>query len=98
MSQRIRYKKTSQGVLTSRRHFTTAAGVEVLVELDLTSKKYRILDSVSNAEVVPPTGNTKNTSVLKIQAKRGLEALGVTFTEEVRTRGNTQPNEAVEVG
>ncbi len=93
-NKRIRYAKVRQGVLISRRHFTTNAGVEVLVELDLNNKKYRILDSVSSAEI-STGGNTKNISVLKIQAKKGLTALGVTFAEESRNRANTKLNDEV---
>ena len=89
MSQRIRYQKVRPGVLLSRRHYTTQSGQSVMVELDLLNKKYRILDSVSSDDVVPPTGTTKNNSVLKIQAKKGLESLGVTFAEETRDRSNT---------
>jgi hypothetical protein len=84
---RIRYQTIKPGVLQSRRRFTTATGQEVLVELDLNQKKYRVLDSVTGVEVASG-GNTKNLSVLKIQSKRGLTALGVTFAEETRTRSD----------
>ena len=86
VSQRIRYQKTRNGILTSRRNFTITSGQEVRVELDLNSKKYRILDSVTGEEIVPASGNTKNISVLKIQSKRALSALGVQFVEEKRDR------------
>lgn len=86
-NQRIRYSKPQQGVLTSRRNYTTSGGQEVKVELDLINKKYRILDSASGQEV-STGGNTRNLSVLKIQAKRGLTELGVGFADETRTRGN----------
>ena len=82
---RIRYQETSPGVLTSRRHFTTAAGQEVYVELDMNTKTYRVLDSTTNNQVASG-GNTKNQNVLKIQAKRGLTELGVVFTDEIRER------------
>lgn len=82
---RIRYLEVKPGVLQSRRRFVTGVGQEVLVELDLNQKKYRILDSVSGAEVATG-GNTKNRSVLKIQSKRGLTELGVIFAEEKRDR------------
>lgn len=87
---RIRYMQTSPGILQSRRHFVTGAGREVNVELDLNAKKYRILDSATG-EQVATGGNTRNKSVLKIQAKRGLTELGVVFTDETRSRsGNTE--------
>lgn len=85
MNQRIRYSKARSGVLQSRRNFVTQTGREVMVELDLNSKRYRILDSASGAEVAVG-GNTKNVSVLKIQAKKGLTILGVQFAEESRNR------------
>ncbi len=84
-SQRIRYANVGPSVLKSRRNFTTADGREVQVELNLEDKKYRVLDSVSGEEV-SSGGNTRNKSVLKIQAKRGLTELGVVFDEETRKR------------
>ena len=91
MNQRIRYNKVRNGVLLSRRNFVTGAGREVNVELDLTAKKYRILDSASG-EQLSTGGNTKNVSVLKIQAKRGLTELGVQFADETRNRGGEEVN------
>jgi len=88
-NQRIRYHKPVNGVLTSRRHFTTAAGREVKVQLNLNAKTYSILDS-STGEQVAMGGNTKNVAVLKIQAKRGLTELGVVFAEETRERGGME--------
>jgi len=98
MSQRIRYAEVAPGILKSRRLFLTSSGQEVQVELDLQNKKYRILDSVTGAEVVSATGNTKNRSVLKIQAKRGLTQLGVSFIEEKRDRGNQSSGIDLRVG
>lgn len=96
MNQRIRYNKTAAGVLLSRRNFVTGGGREVNVELNLTAKKYRILDS-STGEQVATGGNTRNVSVLKIQAKRGLTELGVAFADETRNReGNTHLYEGAE--
>lgn len=89
MNQRIRYNKVRTGVLLSRRNFTTSTGIEVNVELDLNNKKYRILDAVTN-DVLGTGGNTKNVSVLKIQAKRGLTEMGVEFAEETRDRGGEE--------
>ncbi len=88
---RIRYKDGG-GVLTSRRHFTTGTGREVMVELDTVGKVYRVLDSVSR-EIVASGGDTINVAVLKIQAKAGLAALGVNFAPEARHRADIDPNE-----
>lgn len=57
------------------------------VLLDLNLKRYQILDANTQVEVASG-GNTRNVSVLKIQAKKGLTDLGVTFAEETRNRGN----------
>ena len=84
---RIRYQTVKPGVLQSRRRFITSTGQEVLVELDVNQKKYRVLDASSGA-VVASGGNTRNVSVLKIQSKRGLTELGVSFQDEKRERGN----------
>lgn len=97
MNQRIRYSKSRSGVLQSRRNFVTKDGQEVVVELDLNSKRYRILDSSTGTEVTTG-GNTRNISVLKIQAKKGLTGLGVQFAEESRNRGNTQLGQALIAG
>lgn len=89
MNQRIRYAKTQTGTLISRRNFTTGAGNVVMVELDLTAKKYTIRDAVTNG-VLSTGGNTRNVSVLKIQAKKGLMDLGVEFAEETRDRSTSE--------
>jgi hypothetical protein len=89
VNTRIRYNKPNNGVLRSRRHFTTLAGREVVVELDLNQKKYKVLDSMSGEEVLSG-GDTVNPSVLKIQAKQGLMNLGVSFSDETRTRGQNE--------
>jgi hypothetical protein len=87
---RIRYDENDDGtVLTSRRMFVTGAGVEVKVTLDVANKKYSILDASSGA-VVASGGDTVNLAVLKIQAKEGLTALGVSFSEEKRDRGQSE--------
>lgn len=90
MNQRIRYRTVKPGLLMSRRNFTTQTGQEVVVELNLETRQYRVLDSVSG-DVVATGGNTRNKSVLKIQAKQGLTALGVSFAEETRTRQGDTP-------
>lgn len=82
---RIRYLKTAQGVLQSRRYFMTGANQEVYVQLDLNAKTYRILESASGVEVASGSG-TINISVLKIKAKRMLLELGVNFSDEKRNR------------
>jgi hypothetical protein len=91
LNTRIRYQTIKPGVLQSRRRFTMSTGQEVLVELDLIQKKFRILDSITGVEFASG-GNTRNVSVLKIQAKRGLNELGIQFTDETRTRGSVELN------
>ncbi len=86
MNTRIRYQETAPGVLTSRRLFTLDNGTEVKVELNLNEKKFRIIDAVTGFDIATG-GNTKNISVLKIQSKKGLTALGVEFGDESRNRG-----------
>ncbi len=94
MNTRIRYAEIAPGVLKSRRLFLTNTGQEVVVQLDLTQKRYQVLDSVTGG-VVAEGGNTRNKSVLKIQAKKGLTSLGVQFDEEQRNRANTSSSEAL---
>lgn len=84
-NKRIRYNKVSADKLVSRRTFVTTAGNEVVVELNLGQKKYRILDASTSAEL-SSGGNTRNIAVLKIQAKRGLKSFGVEFAAEERDR------------
>lgn len=85
MNQRIRYSKVTDDRLMSRRTFATAAGQDVVVELNLGQKKYRVLDASTQVEIASG-GNTRNVAVLKIQAKRGLKELGVQFADETRDR------------
>lgn len=85
MNQRIRYNKVTDDRLISRRTFSTGSGSEVVVELNLGQKKYRVLDAVTQTEI-SSGGNTRNVAVLKIQAKRGLKELGVQFADETRDR------------
>lgn len=89
MNQRIRYNKVSADKLVSRRTFATAGGSEVVVELNLGQKRYRVLDAATSTEV-SSGGNTRNVAVLKIQAKRGLKELGVQFADESRERGEVE--------
>lgn len=80
---RIRYNKTVEGVCQSKQAYTISTGKQVKVELNYNTFKFRILDASSNRELLTG-GTTKNKAVLKIQAKRSLEALGVSFADEVR--------------
>lgn len=81
---RIRYINEGN-LLISRRVFEINGGKSVQAVLDLENKKFKILDAVSG-EVVSEGGNTKNKSVLKLQTKRALVALGAVFDEEARNR------------
>jgi hypothetical protein len=93
LNVRIRYNKIVDGKTTSRRTFVTSAGREVVAELNLNDKKYRILDAVTGEEVASG-GKTKNLSVLKIQTKNGLMALGVEFSDEERDREGRQRHDS----
>lgn len=93
-NKRIRYQTVAPGILKSRRMFTTNQGQEVLVQLDLNLKQYQILDSVTGT-VVASGGRTRNKSVLKIQSKRALMALGVEFADETRNRSNVETTSEV---
>lgn len=84
---RIRYMETPEGKLISRRRFTTKYGNAVFVELDPQNKKFRVIDATNGSELMTG-GNTRNLSVLKIQTKRTLMELGVTFNEETRRTSN----------
>lgn len=85
MNTRIRYHKAVEGKMISRRNFLTSEGREVKVELDLNSRKYRVVDAASGSEVASG-GDTVNVNVLKIQAKQHLTTLGVEFADESRVR------------
>lgn len=86
MNQRIRYQSVQgTSVLKSRRVFKTADGKDVSIELDTASLKFTVRDSITG-EPVLNGGNTRNLSVLKIQAKNGLQSLGVQFAAEARNR------------
>jgi len=81
---RIRYNKVVNGTCRSRQFFNTSINETVFVVLDFNTFKFRILDANDSTPLVEG-GNTKNKSVLKIQAKRALEKLGVKFNDEERS-------------
>lgn len=87
MNKRIRYVKTNNPeVLESVRSFLNRkTNVSYRVVLDLTNKRFRILNAADNA-VVMEAGKTRNVAVLKIQAKTALSSLGIDFSEEKRNR------------
>lgn len=93
MSQRIRYIKVDDGTLQSRRNFTITNGTEVVVELNPSTMKYRIVTSATREEVASG-GDTINLSVLKIEAKQKLADLGVEFEQENRVRETTVTSHA----
>lgn len=84
-NMRIRYDEQADGKLRSKRTITTTQNGAVFVELDLSNKKFVILDSMTLAPIFHG-GNTSNISVLKIQAKEALETLGAEFVSERRNR------------
>lgn len=91
---RIRYRSIGDGILASRRVFTVAldgVDTDVVVILDTDLMRFKIVTVVddvdSDSMEILRGGNTKNISVLKIQAKKGLRELGYEFGTETRARG-----------
>ncbi len=86
MSVRIRYDENEDGtMLTSRRVFTTGAGVQVKVMLDFNHMSFSVVKAAGQEVVeISAPQITRNKNVLKIKAKECLEKLGVEFTEESR--------------
>lgn len=85
---RIRYDKNG----VSRRTFDVSIEGEVVstkVILDTVNLGYKIVDASNIERTLLSGGNTKNLSVLKIQAKDGLKSLGYEFETETRNRENS---------
>lgn len=81
---RIRYNTPVNGRSKSRQFFSLPNGKTFLyVILDFNTFTFEVLNA-SNDNVVVSGGNTKNKAVLKQQAKKALEKLGVKFSEEER--------------
>jgi len=83
---RIRYTKAGVN-LVSRQAFQVNETTSVKVVLNSETMKYDIVDATDESNVLASGGNTKNLSVLKIQAKRNLKAMGLEFNTESRNRG-----------
>lgn len=90
MSTRIRYeKRINSDLLVSVRTFMNPLTNKAYrVILDVTNKRYRVLDAKDHS-VVLEAGKTKSLQVLKIQAKQALRNLGVDFKKELRD-GSTE--------
>lgn len=87
MSTRIRYAVSSDNKFLKRSiKPIDADGRQVTVALDEKKFHFVIYDYKSN-EVIAFGGNTTNPNILKLQAKKALEDLGVVFSTENRNRG-----------
>jgi len=99
---RIRYNKVGS-TLTSRRIFSLVVDgnmVDAKVVLDTNDMTYTVINLSDNSSVIGTGDNTKNLSVLKIQAKDALRELGYEFGAETRNRGvasNTEETVTPEV-
>lgn len=84
MNTRIRYgvSETDSNLLKSKKLFN-AKNRQFYVVLNEKSFHYVIQDAKTK-EVVASGGNTTNASILRQQAKQGLENLGVSFADETR--------------
>lgn len=86
MFTRIRYAATGKNLKTSIKPIQ-ADGRQVAVVLD--EKKFHfMIQDFTTKEVISFGGDTKNPNVLKLQAKKALEDLGVVFQSENRNRGS----------
>ena len=84
---RIRYSRDSQGNFTSVKKFTHATnGARYQVKLNTTESQWLILDDASG--LVAASGLNTSMSKMKIEVKKALEVLGITFESEKR---NTNP-------
>lgn len=92
---RIRYKSIGDNLLKSVRVFSVN-DTALSVTLDTENKRFTIVDENSGDEVMTG-GKTKNLAVLKIQAKKALSDLGVSFGEETRNRGNDDSTDNIKV-
>lgn len=92
---RIRYDKNG----ISRRTFDVTIdgeSVSTKVILDTVNLGYKIVDASDVERILLSGGNTKNLSVLKIQAKDGLKSLGYEFETETRNRGESSESSTSE--
>lgn len=89
MAMRIRYKNTrTEGVLRSVQRFRGNQGALYEVDIDTNSMTYKVRN-ISNGNLVRSTEKDgrkvpTNLEVLKKQAKKALESMGVNFNVEVR--------------
>lgn len=86
-NKRIRYAKSENGTLKSRRNYSLPDNRQVSVVIDPIALSYSIVDAADLSQVVlSRSGETRNLAVLKIKSKSGLEELGVVFSDDVRVR------------
>jgi len=79
MSTRIRYGK--DGLSTSK-FFHPTNGARYLVKLDTENKQWMILDDASG--LVARSGYQSNLALMKKEAKKALQELGIEFESETR--------------
>ncbi len=84
-STRIRYQKTSEpGILVSTKQFQHPTnGARYQVSLDEANQKFTISEVMSNTVVAE--GRAVNNHQVRINGKKKLEELGISFGEEQRT-------------
>lgn len=82
---RIRYEKTDkQGILKSVKNFVSiSTGARYEVFLDTNDGKFRVRNVNSRHYVIDGVSESRNLNVLKRNAKKALEKLGVSFEKEL---------------
>jgi hypothetical protein len=88
MASRIRYipHPTRDNVVESTQIFTSSrTGAEYLVRLDFNTMQYEV-KNINSEVIYRPKKSVNNMNVLKRNAKKKLESLGVEFNSEDRNR------------
>ena len=88
MASRIRYNPhpTRTNVVESSQIYVSArTGAQYLVRLDFNTMEYEI-KNINSEVIYRPKKSVNNTNVLKRNAKKRLEDLGVDFNSEDRNR------------
>jgi len=92
MSNRIRYQKSGEeGVSVSVKVFTNEDRSYRVYLIDR-PLSFKVVELVDGAEVTVATGVNTSPHKLKIAAKKALELLGVSFSQEVRIRNAPATN------
>lgn len=92
MSNRIRYQKSGiEGTSVSVKVFLNGERSYRVYLLDR-PLSFKVVELVGGDEAVVAEGVNTSPHKLKIAAKKALESLGVTFTQEVRIRNAAASN------